>query len=115
MYAYILIFCIICYIVDTLLLHFCSPSGPPRLLGQAAWPDAQVVPSFRGSTKIARRCRVSLRARAGPRKPGPNSTNFDKFRFGGFYLILIKFGILGWVRNGIDITNVFVNCEVHFF
>ena len=29
--------------------------------------------------------------------------------------ILSKFGILGWIQNGYDITNAFVNCEFHRF
>ena len=30
-----------------------------------------------------------------------------------FYCIFVKFGILGWVRNGYDITNPFVNRRFH--
>ena len=43
----------------------------------------------------------------------------DQFRtnpdFSGFYNIFVKNCISGWFRNGHDITNTFVNCELHGF
>ena len=45
----------------------------------------------------------------------PPATNFDKFRCLGFHFIITRFGIRDWIRNGIDITSVFVNCEFPVF
>ena len=39
----------------------------------------------------------------------------DQSRFWGFYVIFIEFDILGWIRSGHDIQNIFVNCEFQFF
>ena len=39
----------------------------------------------------------------------------DKFRFLGFYLIFVNFSIFGWIRNGYDILNPFMNCQIHRF
>ena len=34
--------------------------------------------------------------------------HFEQISMLGFYLIFIRFGILGWIRNGHDIQNTFV-------
>ena len=46
-----------------------------------------------------------------------NSTNFDKLRpiFDFlFYDISIQICMLGWIRNGYDLLNTFINCHTHW-
>ena len=42
-------------------------------------------------------------------------TNFGPISMWVFYIIFVKFGIVGWIRNGHDITNALGNCKFHLF